>query len=148
MVKPSAIMAAKAADDGHRDGGGRNEHRPETLQKYHDHDEHQDAGFEKRLINLGYGLPDELRGVEADGVLQAFREILAHLGHGLVNIVGDGDGVGLGKGEDDDLGRAESAAYWQSSSKSAGPDPRGQYRAGARSGRPGRGSLLTMMFSN
>ena len=109
MVKPSAIMAIEGADDRHRDGGGRNEHRPETLQKYHDHDEDQNAGFEERLINGPDRPPDKLRGVVADGVLQTFGEILAHLRHGLVNMVGDVDGIGLGQGKDDDLGRAESA---------------------------------------
>ena len=65
--------------------------------------------YDKRLVNLGYGLPDKLGSVEPDKVLHAFGELLAHLRQSRINLVGDSDGVCLGKGKDHNLGRAESA---------------------------------------
>ena len=95
----------KGADDGDRHGGGRDQHGPPILQKHHDDDEHQDAGFKQGVIDRVNGLADELGGVVMDGVFQALREGLAHLGHGRFDLFADVDGVGPGQGEDQDLGR-------------------------------------------
>ena len=93
----------KGADDGHRHGGGRDQHGPPILQKHHDDDEHQDAGFKQGFIDRVNGLADELGGVVMDGVFQAFREGLAHLDHGRLDLFADVDGVGPGQGVDQDL---------------------------------------------
>jgi len=73
------------------------------LQKHHDDDKHQDAGFKQGFIDRVNGLADELGGVVEDGVFQPFREGLAHLGHGRLHLVADVDGVGPGQGVDQDL---------------------------------------------
>ena len=91
------------ADDGHRHGGGRDQHGPPILQKHHDDDEHQDAGFKQGFIDRVNGLADELGGVVINPVFQAFREGLAHLGHGRLDLGADVDGIGPGQGVDQDL---------------------------------------------
>ena len=94
----------KGADDGHRHGGGRDQGGPPVLQKHHDDDEHQDAGFIQGVVHRVDGLADELRGVVINGVFQAFRKLLAHLGHGLPHLLADVDGVGPRQGVNQDMG--------------------------------------------
>ena len=86
----------KRPDDGHRHGGGRDQHGPPILQEHHDDDEHQDAGLKQGFIDRVNRLGDKLSGVVMDGVFQALREGLAHLGHGRLDLFSEVDGVGPG----------------------------------------------------
>ena len=95
----------EGADDGDRHGGGGNQHAAEVLQEEEDDHEHQHARDEQGAVDGGDGFPDEERGVVPDRVLHALGELLAHLGHGLVDAIGDLDGVGARQGEHHDLRR-------------------------------------------
>ena len=73
----------EGADNGHRHGGGRHQCRPPVLQKHQDDDEHQEAGFKQRLIDISNSLLHELGGVVMGCVSQARGEVFAHLLHRL-----------------------------------------------------------------
>ena len=51
-VKPSAAIAGERADDGDRHGRRRHQHGAPVLQEDQDHDEHQHAGLDQRLVDL------------------------------------------------------------------------------------------------
>ena len=73
-VKPSSGHRGEGADDRHRHGRRRDQHGPPVLEEHQDHDQHQHAGLEQRLVDLVDRLLDELRRVERDVVLHALRE--------------------------------------------------------------------------
>ena len=75
-----------------------------VLQENENDDEDQDAGLEQRVIHSADRVLDEDRGVVVDGVLEAFREILAQCSHFVPDSVGDLEGVGAGQRVDDNVG--------------------------------------------
>ena len=95
----------ESADDGDRDGRGRNQHRPEVLQEQKNHDEHEDAGDDQGLIDAGDGLPDKFSRIVPDRIFQTLGKLLAHFSHGLIDTVGDSDGIGIRQGKNGDQGR-------------------------------------------
>ena len=103
--EPESGHRDEGADDGDRHGGGGNQHAAEVLQEEEDDHEDQHARDEQGVVDGGDGFPDEERGVVPDRVLHALGELLAHLGHGLVDAIGDLDGVGARQGEHHDLSR-------------------------------------------
>ena len=79
----------ESADNGDRDGCGGNEHRPEALEEKKHHDQHQDSGYEKSFIHLRDGFADKQGRVIADCLFESFGKSLAHIGHRLIDAVGD-----------------------------------------------------------
>ena len=90
----------EGADDRHRHRGRRHQHGAPVLQEHQDDDEHQDGGFEQRLVDLVDRGLDEHRGVEGDRIGQAGREVLLERRHALRHLVGDVERVGAGREED------------------------------------------------
>ena len=89
--------AREGADDGDRHGRGRHQRRAEVLQEDEDDDQHEDAGLEQRLVDLGDRVLDEDRRVVGDGVLQAFGKALGHRGHRVFHLLADLQRVGVGR---------------------------------------------------
>ena len=97
--------AGEGADDGDRHGRRRHQRGAEILQEDEDDDQHQDAGFVQRLVDLGDRVLDEDRRVVGDRVMQTLGEALRQLRHRVVDLLADLQRVRLGRLEDRDAGR-------------------------------------------
>ena len=86
-AEPEHGHRREGSDDGDGHGGGGHHGGSPVLQKHQDHDQHQHASFEQRLVDLVNRRLDEHRGVEGHVVGHALREILGravkHVTHGL-----------------------------------------------------------------
>ena len=138
----------EGADDGHRDGGRRHQRGAPVLQEHQDHDQHQDAGLEQRLVDLVDRGLDEPRGVERHAVGQALREGLRQLGH-----------LGVDRGSPRPARWRRAAGRW----RCRPPACRSAWKTASRSARRARPaptsftrviwpplalSILTMMLAN
>ncbi len=92
------------ADDGDRHGGRRHQHRAPVLQEHQDHDQHQEAGLDQRLVDLVDRRVDELGGVEGRVVFDALRECTRELRHLLLDRLLDLERVGARRLEHADAG--------------------------------------------
>src|SRR5208282_3875466 len=94
----------EGADELHRHGGGRNQHRAPILQEDENDDQHQNSRLDQRAINFVDRGPHEFRRVVGDAVDEALREALGELVHFRFHLVGDRNGVGLRQEGDGDPG--------------------------------------------
>ena len=92
------------ADDGDRHRGRRHQHRAPVLQKHQDHDQHQQAGLDQRLVDLGDRSRDEFGGVERRVVFDVLRERAGEFGHLLLDRLLDFQRVCAGRLEHADAG--------------------------------------------
>ncbi len=69
----------------------------------------RNAGYEESFIYLRDRLADKQGGVIADSVFESFGKILAHIGHCLIDVVGNGNGICVRKCENRDQGRFVAA---------------------------------------
>ena len=90
----------KGADDGDGDSGCRHEHRPEILQKQHDHDQYQYPRLDERLVHRVNRLVNKNSRIVEGRVFESRRKRLAHLRHQTADFIRNLKGVGAGKGED------------------------------------------------
>ena len=94
----------KGADDRHRHGGRRHQHRAPVLQEDQDHDEHEQAGLDQRLVDLLDRFRDEFGGVERRVVVHVLRKRLRQHRHLLLDRLLDLERVGAGRLEHADAG--------------------------------------------
>ena len=66
MREPEEGEQGEGADERHRNGQGRNEGRPPSLEEDEDHDDHQDQRFVKGLQDLLDALRGRLGRVERE----------------------------------------------------------------------------------
>ena len=95
---------SEGADDRHRNGRRRNEHRAPILQENENDDQHQNAGLDQCPIHLVDRSSHEFRGVVGRQVAEARREAFGELVHFRFDCVGDRDGVGVRQQRDGDPG--------------------------------------------
>ena len=93
------------ADDGDRHRGRGHQGRAPILQEEQDDDQHQDAGFEQRLVDLVDRRADEFRGVERDAVGQVLRKFARQLAHPFLDLVADVERIGARRLKDRKAGR-------------------------------------------
>ena len=92
----------EGADERHRHGGGRDQHRAPVLQEDENDDQHQNGRLDQRAINFVDRGPHEFRGVVRDAVDEALREALGEFVHFRFHLVGDRDRVGVRQERDGD----------------------------------------------
>ena len=102
-MKPSKRHGRKRADDGDRHGGRGHEHRPEVLQKQHDHDQHQNPRLDECLVHRVNRLVNEEGRIVERRVFESRRKRLAHLRHQTADFIRNLKRVGAGKGKDGDV---------------------------------------------
>ena len=102
--KAEGRHGGEGADERHRHGGRRNEHRAPVLQEDENDDQHQNGRLDQRAINFVDRGPHEIRRVVGDAVDEALREALGELVHFRFHLVGDRNRVGVRQERDGDAG--------------------------------------------
>ena len=135
------------ADDRDGHGGRRHQHRAPVLEEHQDHDQHQHAGLDQRLVDLVDRLSTNIGGVERRVVFDAFGEVASQappswLLDGLLDL----ERVGARRLEDADAGGRLAVRARRSGCRSARPvrpEPTSRTRVTSP-----LVPVLTMMFSN
>ena len=83
----------KGADEGDRNGKGRNERRPPSLKEDEDHEDDEGQRFKKRFDDLADSFVDGSCRVEGNGIVEVGREPFLGLLHHLPDALDRGKGI-------------------------------------------------------
>ena len=93
IEKPSKREDGKGADEGDRNGKGRNEGRPPALEEDEDHEDDEGQGHEERFDDLMDPFVDGPRRVEGNAIVEIGGKSLLGLFHQLLDALDGGEGI-------------------------------------------------------
>ena len=123
----------KGADEGNRNGEGRNEGRPPSLKEDEDDDNDQRQRYQECFYDLTDAFGDGLCRIETDGIIEIGRKSLLGLFHDSPDAVGRFDGIRAGQLVDADIRRRVSHPDAFERYKCVSPAQSGPHPSGGRS---------------